>query len=230
MKLLVVEDEKTLNKIISKRLESLGYEIDSCYNGVEAIQKITSNKYSGIVMDVMMPQKSGFEVLEEMQTLNITIPVLFLTARDSVSDRVQGLEMGACDYLIKPFAFDELLARVRVMLRKQNQNSAEKKEETILKIADLEMNLINHEVVRNGIQIILSAKEFALLEYFMRHPNEVLSRERIESDVWDNDYSGLTNVIDVYIRYLRKKIDDNFDKKLIQTVRGYGYMLSANHT
>lgn len=226
MRILVVEDEKSLNKVISKRLEYSGYEVSSCYDGIEALECLEKEVFSGIVMDIMMPRLSGTGVLVEMNKRDIHTPVLFLTAKDSVEDRVLGLDLGAHDYLVKPFSFDELLARVRAMLRDSNSNNSSLSS-SILKISDLELNKINHTVTRSGNPIVLSAKEFALLEYLMKHPNEVLSRERIESDVWETDYCGLTNVIDVYIRYLRKKIDDGYDKKLIQTVRGYGYMLEG---
>lgn len=220
MKLLVVEDEKTLNKIISKRLESVGYIVSSCYNGEEALEELKSNTFDAIIMDIMMPKVSGLEVLEKMKELDILTPVLLLTAKDSVEDRVIGLDKGAHDYLVKPFAFDELLARIRAMLRVHSTQST-----NILKVSDLVLNRLSHTVSRGGNNIILSAKEFEVLEYLMKHHDEVLPRERIESDVWETDYCGMTNVIDVYIRYLRKKIDDDFDVKLIHTVRGVGYVL-----
>ncbi len=222
MKLLVVEDEKTLNKILSKRLESIGYEVYSCFDGEDALKHIKTMNFDGIIMDIMMPKLSGIDVLNEMNTLEISTPVLFLTAKDSVEDRVLGLDLGAYDYLIKPFSFDELSARIRVMLRVNN-----KKESNILKVEDLVLDRLKHTVYRQNKQIILSSKEFDVLEYLMKHQNEVLPRERIESDVWDTEYCGLTNVIDVYIRYLRKKIDDDFDVKLIHTVRGVGYVLKG---
>ena len=220
MKLLVVEDEKTLNKIVSKRLETAGYTVSSCYDGEEAINELKNDSFDAIVMDIMMPKVSGLEVLEEMKKMEISTPVLLLTAKDSIDDRVLGLDMGAQDYLVKPFAFDELLARIRVMLRIKSSNSV-----SVLKLADLELDRLSHTVSRAGTIIPLSVKEFEILEYLLKHQGEVLARERIESDVWNTDYCGMSNVIDVYIRYLRKKIDDGFNVKLIHTVRGVGYAL-----
>ena len=220
MKLLVVEDEKTLNKIVSKRLETAGYTVSSCYDGEEAINELKNDSFDAIVMDIMMPKVSGLEVLEEMKKMEISTPVLLLTAKDSIDDRVLGLDMGAQDYLVKPFAFDELLARIRVMLRVKSSNSV-----SILKLADLELDRLSHTVSRAGTIIPLSVKEFEILEYLLKHQGEVLARERIESDVWNTDYCGMSNVIDGYIRYLRKKIDDGFNVKLIHTVRGVGYVL-----
>lgn len=220
MKLLVVEDEKTLNKIVSKRLETAGYTVSSCFDGEEAINELKNDSFDAIVMDIMMPKVSGLEVLEEMKKMQISTPVLLLTAKDSIDDRVLGLDMGAQDYLVKPFAFDELLARIRVMLRVKSSNSV-----SVLKLADLELDRLSHTVSRAGTIIPLSVKEFEILEYLLKHQGEVLARERIESDVWNTDYCGMSNVIDVYIRYLRKKIDDGFNVKLIHTVRGVGYVL-----
>lgn len=220
MKLLVVEDEKTLNKIVSKRLETAGYTVSSCFDGEEAINELKNDSFDAIVMDIMMPKMSGLEVLEEMKKMEISTPILLLTAKDSIDDRVLGLDMGAQDYLVKPFAFDELLARIRVMLRVKSSNSV-----SVLKLADLELDRLSHTVSRAGTIIPLSVKEFEILEYLLKHQGEVLARERIESDVWNTDYCGMSNVIDVYIRYLRKKIDDGFNVKLIHTVRGVGYVL-----
>lgn len=220
MKLLIVEDEKTLNKVISKRLESAGYEVFSCFDGEEALNTLMTDSFDVVVMDIMMPKLSGIEVLKEMKEKDIDIPVLFLTAKDTVEDRVYGLDLGAEDYLVKPFSFEELLARIRVILRSHTNRFSH-----TLKIADLELDKNSHIVTRNGEVINLSAKEFEVLEYLMKHQGEVLSRERIESDVWETEYCGLTNVIDVYIRYLRKKIDDDYDIKLIHTIRGVGYVL-----
>lgn len=223
MKLLIVEDERTLNRIISKRLEGVEYEVTSCFDGEEAIEVIKKDTFDGIIMDIMMPKKSGLEVLAEMNGLGISTPVLFLTAKDGVEDRVIGLDMGAHDYLVKPFSFDELLARIRAMLR---IHSSTKKSNSVLKIADLVVDVVGRKVTRAGNDITLSAKEFDVLEYLMKHQDEVVSRERIETDVWDTEYCGLTNVIDVYIRYLRKKVDEGYEVKLIHTVRSVGYVIS----
>ena len=218
--ILVVEDEQSLNKVISKRLENAGYKITSCFDGQEAINTIRKNNFDVILMDIMMPKLSGTEVLSIMKSEKIETPVLFLTAKDSVADRVAGLDLGAHDYIVKPFSFDELLARVRMILRNYPQNTS-----TILTFADLTLDSKTHKVTRGGKEINLSVKEFDILEYLMKYQEEVLTRERIESHVWDIDYCGLTNVIDVYIRYLRKKIDDDYETKYIHTVRGVGYVL-----
>lgn len=220
MRILVVEDEKDLNRVISKRLESEGYSVDRCFDGEEALDFIDVGEFDAIVMDIMMPRINGIEVLKQMRSRNNTTPVLLLTARDGIGDRVNGLDAGADDYLIKPFAFEELLARIRVMTRKASGNST-----NVFSAADLTMDLNSHTVVRGDVNINLSAKEFEILEYLLRNKGIVLSREKIESHVWNFDYSGGTNVVDVYIRYLRKKIDDNFEPKLIHTVRGCGYVL-----
>ena len=223
MRILVVEDEKDLNRVISKRLESEGYSVDRCFDGEEALDFIDVGEFDAIIMDIMMPRINGIEVLKQMRSRNNTTPVLLLTARDGIGDRVNGLDAGADDYLIKPFAFEELLARIRVMTRKASGNST-----NAFSAADLTMDLNSHTVVRGDVNINLSAKEFEILEYLLRNKGIVLSREKIESHVWNFDYSGGTNVVDVYIRYLRKKIDDEFEPKLIHTVRGCGYVLRVD--
>ena len=223
MRILVVEDERDLNRVISKRLESEGYSVDRCFDGEEALDFIDVGEFDAIIMDIMMPRINGIEVLKQMRSRNNTTPVLLLTARDGIGDRVSGLDAGADDYLIKPFAFEELLARIRVMTRKASGNST-----NVFSAADLTMDLNSHTVVRGDVNINLSAKEFEILEYLLRNKVIVLSREKIESHVWNFDYSGGTNVVDVYIRYLRKKIDDEFEPKLIHTVRGCGYVLRVD--
>lgn len=223
MRILVVEDEKDLNRVISKRLESEGYSVDRCFDGEEALDFIDVGEFDAIVMDIMMPRINGIEVLKQMRSRNNTTPVLLLTARDGIGDRVNGLDAGADDYLVKPFAFEELLARIRVMTRKVSGNPT-----NVFSAADLTMDLNSHTVVRGDVNINLSAKEFEILEYLLRNKGIVLSREKIESHVWNFDYSGGTNVVDVYIRYLRKKIDDEFEPKLIHTVRGCGYVLRVD--
>ena len=223
MRILVVEDVRDLNRVISKRLESEGYSVDRCFDGEEALDFIDVGEFDAIIMDIMMPRINGIEVLKQIRSRNNTTPVLLLTARDGIGDRVNGLDAGADDYLIKPFAFEELLARIRVMMRKASGNST-----NVFSAADLTMDLNSHTVVRGDVNINLSAKEFEILEYLLRNKGIVLSREKIENHVWDFDYSGGTNVVDVYIRYLRKKIDDNFEPKLIHTVRGCGYVLRVD--
>lgn len=220
MRLLVVEDERDLNKVICKMLEKAGYSVDCCFDGEEALDFMDAGEFDAIVMDIMMPKLNGLEVLKTIRANGNKTPVLLLTARDSISDRVKGLDAGAEDYLVKPFAFEELLARIRVMTRKTSGNNT-----NVFTVADLVLDVNTHTVTRNGSAITLSAKEFDILEYLIRNKGIVLSREKIENHVWNFDYSGGTNVVDVYIRYLRKKIDDEYDKKLIHTIRGKGYVL-----
>lgn len=220
MRILVCEDQKDLNKIITKHLTAEGYSVDSCYDGEEALDFTDMADYDAIVLDVMMPKKDGFTVLKEMRERKNDSPVLFLTARDSVEDRVIGLDMGGNDYLIKPFSFEELLARIRAMTRKAAGNAS-----NIFTAADLTVDVSAHSVRRGGKDISLSAREFSLLEYLIRNKGRVLTRAMIESSLWNFDYEGGSNAVDVYIRYLRKKIDDAFEPKLIHTVRGSGYVL-----
>ena len=220
MRLLVVEDQKDLNKIITKHLTAEGYSVDSCFDGEEALDYIDMADYDGIILDIMMPKMDGLAVLRQMRAEGNDTPVLFLTARDAVEDRVEGLDTGASDYLIKPFAFEELLARIRAMTRKASGIQS-----STFTAADLVMDTAAHTVSIGGRDITLSAKEFALLEYLLRNKGKVLSRTMIENNLWNFDYAGGTNAVDVYIRYLRKKIDDDFEQKLIHTVRGSGYIL-----
>lgn len=220
MRILLAEDQKDLNKIINKRLSVEGYSVDSCFDGEEGSDFTAAASYDCIIMDIMMPKKDGLTVLREMRQRGDSTPVLLLTAKDTVQDKVTGLDLGADDYLVKPFAFEELIARIRVITRKASGNSS-----NVFHIADLTLDVASHSVTRGGAAISLSAKEFALLEYMMRNKGLVLSREKIENNLWNYDYVGGTNAVDVYIRYLRKKIDDGRDKKLIHTVRGAGYVL-----
>ncbi len=216
----MVEDERDLNRVISKRLMKEGYSVDSCYDGEEALEYMYAGEFDAVILDIMMPKLNGIEVVRTMRANKNTTPVLFLTAKDSVSDRVTGLDAGAEDYLIKPFAFEELLARIRVMLRKQANEVT-----NIFNVGDLRVDIATRQVRRGSDSIDLSAKEFDILEYLIRNKGIVLSREKIENHVWNFDYSGGTNVVDVYIRYLRRKIDDPYEKKLIHTIRGAGYVL-----
>ena len=220
MRILVVEDEPNLNNVIAKRLKKEGYSVDSAFDGETAAEYISSIEYNAIVIDLMIPRKNGLEVVREMREKGNVTPVLILTARDSVSDRVAGLDAGADDYLVKPFAFDEFLARVRALFRRNTAFTA-----NVLKVADLEMDMNQRTVSRGGKVIQLSSKEFTILEYLIRNKNVVLSREQIEQNAWDLSFDGGSNIVDVYIRYLRKKIDSGFDKKLIHTVYGSGYIL-----
>lgn len=220
MRLLLAEDERDLNRLITRKLTSAGYSVDSFFDGEEAIHVLSYTDYDGVILDIMMPKADGFAVLRALRERGKTTPVLFLTARDAIADRVRGLDSGANDYLVKPFAFDELLARIRAMTRLSFGAS-----ESVLTVGDLTLNLATQEVRRGGQPITLSAKEYALLEYLMHNQGIVLSREKIENHIWNLDYEGGTNVVDVYISYLRKKIDEGRKEKLIHTVRGRGYVL-----
>lgn len=220
MRILFAEDEKSLNKIITKQLKAAGYSVDSCFDGGEAYDLITMTDYDAAIFDVMMPVTNGFELVKKIRAKGIDVPVLFLTARDSIEDRVTGLDIGADDYLVKPFSFDELSARLRVMTRKKYG-----KKTGVITIDDLSIDTASMHVERAGKNISLSAKEYELLRYLAMNKGVVLSRGKIEDHIWNYDYEGGTNVVDVYIRYLRKKIDDGFDKKLIHTVRGAGYVI-----
>lgn len=220
MRVLLAEDEQDLNNIIVKKLSSEGYTVDACFNGKEALDFIEVAEYDVIILDIMMPKMNGLEVIQEMRRKGNATPVIFLTARDSIEDRVKGLDRGANDYLIKPFSFEELMARMRVMTR-----NVAGVQTSIYTIADLSVDVSAHIVKRGDETITLSAKEFSLLEYLIRNKGKVLSREKIENNLWNFDYEGGTNAVDVYIRYLRKKIDENYDNKLIHTVRGCGYVL-----
>lgn len=220
MRLLYAEDEEDLNKVVTKKLTEEGFSVDSCFDGREAILNAQFTEYDAAILDIMMPHADGFAVLKELRKLKKNTPVLFLTARDSIEDRVTGLDSGANDYLIKPFSFEELLARIRVLTREKHNLT-----ENILSVGDLELNLSSHIVTRGGTEINLTSKEYQLLEYLLYNKEKVLSREKIENHIWNYDYEGGTNVIDVYIRYLRKKIDDGFPTKLIHTVRGAGYVI-----
>lgn len=220
MRILVAEDERALNRILVKQFTKLGYSVDSCFDGESVFDFLAGAEYDAIVMDVMMPGADGFTVLKRMRAEKNQTPVIFLTARTEIDDRVYGLDLGANDYLIKPFSFEELAARVRMITRDSKGNST-----NIFSVGDLTVDIKSREVKRGGVRIDLSAREYSILEALIRNAGTVMTREKIESSVWNYDYEGGTNVIDVYIRYLRKKIDDGFEKKLIHTVRGVGYIL-----
>ena len=220
MRLLVAEDEKDMNRLITRALEKEGYGVDSCFDGEEAMDYLESAEYDGVILDIMMPKMDGHQVLKKLRARGNDLPVLFLTARDSIADRVAGLDLGADDYLIKPFDFDELLARVRAMMRKRSGHKT-----SVITIGDLKIDTGSHEVTRGDRSIELSSREYSILEYMAMHPGQVLSREQIETHVWNFDYRGGTNVVDVYISYLRKKIDGKENVKLIRTVWGTGWMI-----
>lgn len=220
MRILVVEDERDLNRIITKRLKDSGYTVDACFDGLDALDYLQSASYDAAIFDVMMPKLDGFGAVRRMRERGDSTPVLFLTARDSINDRVEGLDLGANDYLVKPFSFDELLARMRVMTRKSAGKTT-----NVFTCGDLTLDASAHCVTRGGKTIDLSAKEFSVLDYMIRNKDAVLSRESIENNIWNFDWEGGTNVVDVYISYLRRKIDAGFDRKLIHTVRGVGWVL-----
>ncbi len=220
MRILIAEDEKALNRILVKQFTKAGYSVDSCFDGESVFDYLAGAVYDALVLDVMMPKLSGFEVLDKMRSSGDNTPVIFLTAKGEVEDKVYGLDSGANDYLTKPFSFEELAARVRMITRKSAGNAT-----NLFTVGDLSVNTKSREVRRGGKTVELSSKEYAILECLIRNAGAVMTREQIENSVWNYDYMGGTNVIDVYIRYLRKKIDDGFDSKLIHTVRGAGYVL-----
>ena len=225
MKILIVEDEQKIGDYLKQGLSEAGYVTDLVRNGVDGLHLALTDDYDLAVLDVMLPGLDGWQVLKEVRQAGRHMPVLFLTARDQVEDRVKGLELGADDYLIKPFAFSELLARVRTLLRRGRALEAE-----ALKVADLELDLLRRRVTRAGKRINLTAKEFALLELLLRRQGEVLPRSLIASQVWDMNFDSDTNVIEVAMRRLRAKIDDDFELKLIRTVRGMGYVLEVRES
>ena len=220
MRILIAEDERDLNRLIVKVLEKEGYGVDACFDGKEALYYLENTEYDAAVLDIMMPGMDGLEVLRAARKKGLDLPIMFLTARDSIADRVTGLDTGADDYLIKPFDFDELLARIRSMTRKRSSHTS-----SVVTVGDLTLDTGSHTARRGDRVIDLSAREYAILEYLCMNPGIVLSREKIENHIWNYDYSGGTNVVDVYISYLRKKIDGGCDKKLIRTVWGAGWMI-----
>jgi two-component system copper resistance phosphate regulon response regulator CusR len=223
MKLLIVEDEVKMSEYLRQGLSEAGFVVDVAHNGLDGHHLAMTERYDLLILDVMLPDVDGWRLITSLRESGRQVPVLFLTARDSVNDRVKGLELGADDYLVKPFAFAELLARVRTLLRRGSVTTTE----TTLGADDLDMDLLSRRVTRAGQRIDLTAREFALLELLLRHHDEVLPRSLIASQVWDMNFDSDTNVIDVAIRRLRAKIDSAFDRKLIHTVRGMGYMLDT---
>lgn len=220
MRILVVEDEDKIAGLIRRGLREEGYAVDIAKDGIEGEFLASTNDYDAIIMDVMLPKKDGISLCASLRVKRIATPVIMVTAKDAVSDKVKGLDSGADDYLTKPFAFEELLARIRSLLRKRDNNSAIK-----LRVGTLELDIISHKVSREGKDIVLTSKEYALLEYLMRNAGSVITRTMIAEHVWDINFDTDTNVIDVYINYLRRKVDDGFKKNLIQTVRGRGYII-----
>lgn len=222
MRVLVVEDEKDLNSIICSKLVKEGYNVDACYDGQAALDYMEAENYDGAIMDIMIPNKDGITVLREMRNAGIQVPVLFLTAKTETQDIVRGLDAEASDYMTKPFEFSELMARLRVMLRTQNPVN-----ENVITCGSLVVDMNNRQAIRDGKVIDLTVREYAILEYLARNRNVVVTREQIRVNIWNIDDDVNSNVIDVYIRYLRRKIDDNYEEKLIHTIRGVGYKLEC---
>lgn len=222
MRILVVEDELDLNHIICNKLTKEGYNVDACFDGQAALDYLETASYDGVIMDIMIPKKDGMSVLKTIRAEGIQVPVLFLTAKPETQDIVRGLDAGASDYMTKPFEFSELLARLRVMLRTVHISN-----DSILNYGSLQIDTNNHRVVRDGVTVDLTVREYAILEYLVRNKNIVVTREQIRANIWSIDDDINSNVVDVYIRYLRRKIDDPFEEKLIHTIRGVGYRLEC---
>jgi DNA-binding response OmpR family regulator len=220
MRVLVVEDSRRLAGIIKRGLLEEGYTVDNAYDGEEAEYMAESTPFDLIILDIMLPKKDGLAVCRDLRSKNLNTPILMLTAKDSVEDKVTGLDTGADDYLVKPFAFSELLARLRALLRREVLPKTQK-----YQVGDLSLDPQSREVWRNGSRLELTAKEYAIIEYFMRRPNAVVTRTMLGESVWDYEFDGLSNIIDVYVRRLRQKIDREGQPSLIQTVRGAGYRL-----
>ena len=223
MKILIVEDEKTLCETIGKHLTAAGYTVDLCFDGDDALFHIEGTEYDAVVLDIMLPGTDGLTILKTIRDKQNLTPVLLLTAKSTVEDKVKGLDCGADDYLTKPFSLDELTARLRVLIRRQGGTGG--RADNTLTVGPLTLDTATRSATRDGKEIKLTAKEYSILEYLMRNQGVVLSRDKIEQHIWNYDYTGSSNVIDVYIRTLRKKIDADFDVKLIQTVRGMGYVI-----
>lgn len=225
MRILVVEDEKKVASFIRRGLEAERYQVDVASDGESGLSRIFDEEYDLVILDVMLPKRDGFAVLEEVRKQQQQVPILMVTARDTVMDKVTGLDRGADDYLTKPFAFEELVARVRALLRRGTPAQS-----PVLTVGDLRLDPVSREVSRAGRRIEMTGKEFALLEFFMRQPGRVFSRALIAQHVWGVDFDTFTNVIDVYVNYVRKKMDAEFEPKLLQTVRGVGYVLKEPDT
>ena len=223
MRILIVEDEKKVASFVKRGLEEEQYAVDVAYDGEEGLYMASNNPYDLLIIDIMLPKLDGLSVVKELRAKDISTPILCLTAKDKVEDVVSGLDSGSDDYLTKPFAFAELVARVRALLRRPSQDRGAE-----IVFADLRLDPVAHKVWRGDKEIILTAKEYALLEYVIRNPNKILTRTMIAEHVWDYNFDSFTNIIDVYVNYLRKKVDKDYDKKLIHTVRGVGYVLKED--
>ena len=220
LRILLIEDDTSLQDVITKRLKSEGYLVDSCFDGADGFAYADGIDYDCIILDIMLPKMNGIELLQKLRSKGNKSNILVLTAKDSIADRVLGLNSGADDYLVKPFEFDELLARIRVLMRRNGETK-----DNLLTLDDLVMNVSEHSVTRGGNSVTLTSKEYTLLEYLMRNKGQVLTRSQISDHVWNFDFEYDSNIVDVYIRYLRGKIDKGFERKLIHTVRGFGYVM-----
>jgi DNA-binding response OmpR family regulator len=220
MRVLVVEDERRLAGIIRRGLQEEGYAVDNAYDGEEAQYMAENTRYDAMVLDLMLPRKDGLAVCRDLRAKNISTPILMLTAKDTLDDRIKGLDSGADDYQVKPFAFSELLARVRALMRREALPKSQK-----LTVGDLVMDTLSRETWRGQRKIDLTTKEYSLLEYFMRHPNVVLTRTMLEENIWDYSFDGVSNIVDVYVRRLRQKLEAGGEPGLIETIRGAGYRL-----
>lgn len=223
MKILVIEDEKKIANFIKKGLKEENYIVDAVNNANDALVLVNNGEYDILIMDVMLPDMNGFDLCKKIRDMGFKNAILMLTVRDRVEDKVKGLDSGADDYMTKPFSFDELLARIRALSRKLIRSDS-----NIMKVGDLEIDIVSHKVKRAGREIELTAKEYALLEYMVRNKNRIVTRTMIAQNVWELDFDSGTNVIDVFIRYLRKKVDDWHEVKMIHTIRGKGYMLKSD--
>ena len=223
MRILIVEDDRKVGAFLQKGLKEEQYAVDVCRDGEEAVDWASINSSDVIVLDIMLPKKDGFAVCRELRQKGMLTPILMLTAKDSVEDKVSGLTEGADDYLTKPFSFEELLARIRALLRRTQDYKTK-----VLRVGDLEMDTAKRQAIRAGKQIPLSGKEYALLEYLMRNKGRVVTESMIVEHVWDMNYEGTSNIVNVYINYLRKKIDSEFEVKLVRTIRGHGYTIDES--
>lgn len=220
MRILLIEDEAKVARFIQKGLVAEGYEVETASDGKTGEKKAKSAEYDFIILDILLPKKNGFEVLQSLRKGGNKTPILVLTARSGTEDIVQGLDLGADDYLTKPFAFNELLARVRSLIRRETRSK------TVLKVSDLQLNTVTHKATRNGTTIDLTSREYAMLEFLMRNGGRLITRQQLAKEVWGFDFDPGTNIVDVYVNHLRKKIEQKSEKKLFHTVRGRGYYLS----
>lgn len=220
MKLLIAEDDSDLNEIIVKKLRAEGFDVDTCFDGEDAAYRLEYGDYNVAVLDIMMPRMDGLQTVSQIRSRGCETPVIFLTAKDTVADRVKGLNLGASDYVVKPFSFEELIARIMAVTRTASGNSS-----SVLSLGDLTLVLNSHVVARAGKEIRLTGREYRLLEYLMLNKKRILDRDRILTHVWGFDFDGSENIVDVYMNYLRKKIDEGHSEKLIHTVRGIGYTM-----